>query len=168
MSARSVPTWLIVFLSLLAGVGLGAGGLAGGLEIDDRLERRAQQERSLRYRALDTSHLTEVRRQDSLLAATDGFSQDPRPFEMGRRQVHHACVVTLLLHDDRMADLQLLHVNARHMDGHVAGRAYAYSETGFPKGTVVNVLFSQTPCSSFRIMGWGGSRAQSAPPMTVR
>ena len=155
MAIRQVPTWLVLLLSLLAGMGL---GVIAGREWDAyewRVRHLARQTGHRLSRQADSARLAEFARLDSARRLRDSLDPMNPPMEVERVQGPGGCIITFLMRDNRAAEMPLFHASARDWHDHPLTRQYDYNPAGFPKGSLAHVVFPAVECGQMRVDGWG-------------
>jgi hypothetical protein len=158
VSARSVPTWLLIALALttglVAGVGLGRYWRATGL----RAEWRQAQRRAAEAWQRRTDPEQWQRDSVSRGAAESTFARRPRPVlprEIARQQLFGDCAVGFEVRDS-LQPVALFEVRAGlwQMAGHAVTKASAYRPGGFSAGDTIWVVVREMNCGELAISGF--------------
>ena len=170
MSARLVPTWLLIGLAAAAGAFGGAYAEHAWRNWDWRVDyqRRA---RLSEWHASDSARRVDAPEQwraDSVQQAAARLRQAGRPQEVRRSQVETHCVVDFLFRDSPtpLPTLFSARVRGRDFDGRVVATGYAYTPHGFGRGDTAHVVLPNVNCGNILISGWA-SGALEQPPMRL-
>ena len=172
MPARLVPTWLVIALTLAAGLAvgilIGRHWQARTLRVEwNRLQHwRAE----TRRRAADPEGW---RRDSAAMAARDSLFMRRRalfPRQVARAQVLSHCAVGFEVRDTVHRRLKLF--DARAWDwaepGRVVAEAYAYRPGGFEPGDTAWLVFPNVHCGGLLIGTFGSAEPQAADSFRVR
>ena len=170
MSARQVPTWLLIGLAVAAGAFAGAYAEHAWQNWDWRVEyqRRARQSE---WNASDSArrvNAPEQWRADSLEQVAARLRQAGLPLEVRRSQVEAHCVVDFLFRDGAtpLPTLFSAEARGREFDGRVVAKGYAYAPGGFDRGDTAHVVLPNVNCGNILISGWA-SGGLGQPPMRL-
>lgn len=154
MGVRSVRTWMLVLLSMIAGF---APGVLVGREWARELEHRWRRSSERLTRLIREHGDPEQARQDSL--AFERLSRVDRqpPREIRRLQVFRNCVITLEVRDSTWANLQLINVRGHYNGPAVLREGWHYREEGYRQGDLVSVVLPETECGSVHGISCGAS-----------
>lgn len=174
MGSRTVPTWLLVGLALLAG---GAAGVLAGRHWAAWSARAAWHR--ARRNVVDVAaraHDPAGWRRDSAAraareaAAFAAFARRGRevPLEVRREQVSRHCALSYAIRDTAYRGATLFHVraeNARRV-GVTLAEAWAYRPGGWGPGDTVTVVVPDVWCGRLLVFPSGSSAV--APPEPLR
>ena len=173
MASRAVPTWLLVALTLSAG--LGAGALLGRHWRAEVLRREWRQlERRWGEAARRRRDPEQWRRDSARQAEWEAQARRrPRPLhprEVRRAQVFAHCAVSFEIRDSTWGALTLFNARAwaRARPGLVVAEGWSYDESGYEAGDTVTVVLPNVYCSEITIGGFGAALAAPEPPVRLR